>query len=166
MSLWLDRLEAALIISSIKLDIIMLSFMMALETDNTDWLKKYQEDIPIFRSRGMDDSGKVKFSTSLVTTIWSFNLAKKELNAAGMSHTGSPMNDVNESQVSILSFIINRIEALKRVEQFKSIDIINEYTTALQTGGFSTTAFGEGINETAYPDVALSIYLNYHRKKA
>lgn len=94
-SLWLDRLEAALIISSIKLDIIMLSFMMALETDNTDWLKKHQEGIPIFKSRGSDGSGKVDFTSSLITTIWSFNLAMKEINSAGMSHAGSPMNDVN-----------------------------------------------------------------------
>ncbi|MFE0587817.1 KAP family P-loop NTPase fold protein [Pantoea vagans] len=164
-SLWLDRLEAALIISSIKLDIIMLSFMMALETDNADWLKKHQEEIPIFKSRGTDDSGKLNFRTSLITTTWSFALAKRELNAAGIAHTGSPMNDVNESQVSILSFIIDRIEALKRVGQFKSINIINEYNEALQTGYFSTTAIGEGINETAYPDAALGIYINYHRNK-
>lgn len=164
-SLWLDRLEAALIISSIKLDIIMLSFMMALETDNADWLKKYQEDIPIFRSRGTDESGKVKFSTSLIATIWSFNQAKEEIHAAGMTHKGSPMNAINESHVSILDFVINRMEAIKRKINFTPDAIVNEFREKLQTGDFSSQVFGEGINKTTYPEAALAIYLKYHQQK-
>lgn len=162
-SLWLDRLEAALIISSIRLDVIMLSFMMALETDNTEWLKRYQEEIPIFKSIGSDDSGKVNFRTSLITTTWSFNQTKKELLDAGMKQTGSQINSVNESEVSILDFVIDRIEVLKMIEIFNSRVMVNEYRQLLQTGEFSVQRFGEGINKTEYPVPALYIYMNYHK---
>ncbi|MEN4695590.1 P-loop NTPase fold protein [Pantoea agglomerans] len=162
-SLWLDRLEAALIISSIKLDVIILSFMMALETDNTEWLKKYQEEIPIFKSKGSDDLGKINFRTSLITTTWSFNQTKKELLAAGMKQTGSQINSVNESEVSILDFVIDRIEFLKMIDIFNSRVMVNEYRQLLQTGEVSVQSFGEGINKTEYPVPALYIYMNYHK---
>lgn len=165
-SLWLDRLEAALIITSLELDIIILSFMMAMETDNSEWLKKYQDGISIFKYKGSDDSGKLKFNTSFITTTWSFNQGKKELNSAGFKHKGSPMDDINESKVSILDFFINRIEAIKRADEFNSRDFIDEYRQALQTGDISIQSIGESIFQTGYPEAALGIYTLYHKRKS
>ncbi|MBD8145460.1 KAP family P-loop NTPase fold protein [Pantoea agglomerans] len=164
-SLWLDRIEAALIISSIQLDIIMLSFLMALETDNPEWLRKHQEGVVIFIQKGADNSGKLDFKTSLITTTWSFNLCKKDLNFAGLNHTGSPMNDIFESDVSVLDFCINRIDALKKIEHINVNYLIDEYRLALRGGELSVTSIGEGNNQTAYPEAAMDIYLSYHRKK-
>lgn len=163
-SLWLDRLEASLIISSVKLDIIMLSFLMALETDNTDWLKKLQEGLPIFSSNSTDESEKINFKTSIIVTPWSFNLAQREINLAGMNHNGPPMVEINESPASILTFISNRMEALKKVDSFSTRDIVDEFRERLQTGSFSKVPLGSGPQAGLYPEAALGIYLNYHKK--
>lgn len=163
-NLWLDRLEAALIISSRRLDIILLSFMMALETDDADWLRQYQENVHIFRTGSSDGVGKVNFKTFLITTRWSFSQFKQVLAESGFDHDSHQMNTVHVPQISLLDFVLNRLSWLNTGNTNSIVGIINGYRGLLHQGEITGQVYGSGKSQSNYHNVAMDIHSVFHHQ--
>ncbi|MEB5708426.1 KAP family P-loop NTPase fold protein [Pantoea anthophila] len=163
-NLWLDRLEAALIISPRKMDIIILSFMMALETDDSDWLKKYQDGISIFKEARNDDTGKVNFKSFLITTHWSFGQYKKDLLDIGFEEMTRIMHSERHPQIDLLAFVKNRLNSLDYIGNNSLINLGDEYKKATYAQTIDMMRIGSDSNSPIYESAALYLHGYFHEK--
>lgn len=163
-NLWLDRLEAALIISPRKMDIIILSFMMALETDDSNWLNKYQNGISIFKEATSSNADKVKFKSFLITTRWSFSQYKKDLTDRGYEDVKHIMHSQRKPQVDLLTFVKNRLDLLSNIGN-NSINLISEqYQKALFGQGIDMIRIEHDSNSSMYEAVSFYFHNYFHEK--
>lgn len=163
-NLWLDRLEAALIISPRKMDIIILSFMMALETDDSDWLKKYKDGISIFKEERNDDTGKVNFKSFLITTRWSFGQYKKDLLDNGFDDMTNIMHSERHPQIDLLAFVKNRLSSLDYIGNNSLINLGDEYKKATTGQLLDMMRIGYDSNSPVYEPAALYLHGYFHEK--
>ncbi|WP_052205946.1 KAP family P-loop NTPase fold protein [Pantoea rodasii] len=165
-NLWLDRLEAALIMATRKLEIIVLSFMMALETDDSDWLRKLSDNIDIFSHRGTAEEGKVSFSSRIILTRWAFGLAGSNLNTLGVGHAGQKMTQKFDSEIGLLEFITHRIPALRSQKTDTMSGIQQAFKDVLFGADLYCMSYGTGSGSNAknYPNVAMDIHSYFHHK--
>lgn len=158
-NLWIDRLEAALIISDRKMDIIMLSFLLALETDDTDWLRKYQEKVPIFRTNN-DHEGKVKFKTFSITTPWNFSKFKYTFLSNGFYVDETRIMKTFEPNVGLLDFIKNRLSVMSKGNKDTFEAILESYRHYIDRG--MIIKGDEITNGVDYDVAAIQIYAAFH----
>lgn len=160
-NLWIDRLEAALIISDRKMDFTMLSFLMALETDDTDWLRKYQDNITIFRTNN-DNQGKVKFKSFAITTPWNFSKFKDSFMRNGLPVDESRMNQTFEPQIGLLEFIKNRLHIMSRGNKDPWEAILEAYRIYVHRGELLKVNVGDASNKDEYHAIAFEVYADFH----
>ncbi len=165
-NLWLDRLEAAIIISPRKLDIIILSFLMALETDDSDWLVKYKNGIAIFKEQNTSEEGKVKFKSFLIKTPWSFTQCKKELTDRGCQDLPYAMNLQRNPEIDIISFIKNRLHSLGNNKNNNIIKISEQYIKALDGISLDVVRVHNGANGTMFDSAAIDLHNYFHEKNS
>lgn len=163
-NLWLDRLEAALIISPRKMDIIILSFMMGLETDDSDWLKKHQEGISIFTATKNDNAEKVNFKSFLITTRWSFSQCKKELLDRGFHDVSNPMHAERHPQIDLLAFVMNRLNSLDYIGNTSLNNLADEYKKIIYGQTIDMMRIGYDSNSSVYESAALYLHGYFHEK--
>jgi len=165
-NLWLDRLEAAIIISSRKFDIIVLSFMMALETDDSDWLNKYQNGIPIFRDLNSGITEKVKFKSFLINTRWSFSKYKEDLINRGYEDQPALMNSQRNPQIDLVAFVKNRLDLLESISDNNLRDIGEQYQKAIFGQGVDTMRIDYTGSGPVYESAALYFHNYFHEKNS
>lgn len=161
-NLWLDRLEAALIISPRKLDIIILSFLMALETDDSDWLNKYKSGTAIFREPNTHDAEKVNFKSFLIKTPWSFSQYKKELTDRGYQDLPSVMNLQRNSKIDMIAFVKNRLNLLRSIRNSNLLEISQQYKKALDGQALDLDSIQNGPRIVMYESAALDFHNYFH----
>lgn len=163
-NLWLDRLEAALIMTSLKLEITVLSFLMALETDDTDWLRKYSENIDIFKRGAGTGEGKVKFLSRKIITRWNFGLVRSELNTYGVAYGTQKMSETRGSEIDFIDFITARLSALKSGKTDIMDGIQQSFKDVLYGAELYCMSYGIGSDVKPYPAVAMDLHSFYHHK--
>lgn len=165
-NLWLDRLEASIMMTNLKLEFFMLSFMMALETDDNDWLKKYQEGLYIFKSIDSGGERRLDLKNFLIATQWSFSQIKDEISNEGYNLQSRIFSDIRSQNVSFFDFLKSRMSAL-RSGNINSYDFVVRQCNELFDGGkLDTEQVGSGDFGCQYYQVAFKIYDFFHYKNA
>ncbi|WP_405425040.1 P-loop NTPase fold protein [Pantoea stewartii] len=161
-NLWLDRLEAAISMSNIELEIMMLSFMMALETDDSDWLNLYLSGYSIFKTRQSAGEKKLNFSTFFITTPWKFGQMKDTLIRDECYNASDYYERIHSPQISFLDFFIARLTAFKSGSFDHSNEMTQAYRDFSNGRGLRKQHFGENKFQTEYDMPAMYIYSNFH----
>jgi len=164
-NLWLDRLEAAITMSNIELEIMMLSFMMALETDDSDWLNLYLSGYHIFRTTHNAGDKKLKFSTFFITTPWKFGLMKDTLNRNGCHDYSDYFEKIHRPQISFIDFFIHRLNILKSGNFDHSSEMAQAYRELTSSRGIRKQQFGENNFKAEFDMPAMYIHSNFHLER-
>ncbi|QZE31406.1 KAP family P-loop NTPase fold protein [Pantoea ananatis] len=164
-NLWLDRLEAAITMSNIELEMMMLSFMMALETDDSDWLNLYLSGYHIFRTAHNAAEKKLKFSTFFIITPWKFGLMKDTLNRDGCHDFSDYFEKIHRPQISFLDFFMHRLNTLKSGNFDQSNEMTQAYRELTSARGMRKQQFGENNFKSEFDMPAMYIYSNFHLER-
>lgn len=162
-NLWLDRLEAAIIMGSRKLDIIILSFMMALETEDEKWLKKFEKGVNIFSSTTRQNEGLFEFKDFKFTTSWNYKQIENELPPNISSHLSYRMNEANPTDVFLVPFInmfYDRISTRDNPISF----IIQHIENRSHGNSGDAEYFSLVTSVETYPEISMLMYLMHHKK--
>lgn len=162
-NLWLDRLEAAIIMGSRKLDIIMLSFMMALETEDAKWLKMFENGVNVFTSTTRQNEGKFDFKDFKINTPWSYQQVEDELDPNSKQYLGYNWREGKAAEVLLIPFINLFIERIEKTEHpLESIrkEVINK-VNGLDSDRSDFLIINRGIS---YPDTAMNLYVLHHHR--
>lgn len=162
-NLWLDRLEAAIIMGSGKLDIIILSFMMALETEDSNWLKKFESGVNIFSSTTRQNEGLFDFKDFQITTTWSFKKIEKELPSNIVSYLGYKLSEVNSEVIYLVPFINMFNDRMSTKDNPLSL-ILKDIEDKSYGRTDDKEYFSLVTNVNTYSETAMNIYLMRHRR--
>lgn len=161
-NLWLDRLEAAIIMSNLELEFMMLSFMMALETDDSDWLNLHRNGYYIFRTKQNMGEKKINFSTFFIITPWKFGQMKEALNRSGCYDSYGLFDSIQRPKISFLDFIISHMSSLKYGMHDYSEDMTQAYREVENGRNFIKQQFGDDNFKAEYDMPAIYIYSSFH----
>lgn len=164
-NLWLDRLEAAIIMSNIELEFMMLSFMIALETDDSDWLNLYCNGYYIFRNKHNTAEKKLKFPTFFIITPWKFEQMNEALNGNGCFDSYGFFETIHRPKISFLDFIIYQISSLKSGKHDYSEDMTQAYRDVENGRNFIKQQFGDDNFKAEYDIPAMFIYSSFHSER-
>lgn len=156
--LWMDRLESALIMSNKKLEIILLSFLMALETDDSDWLKKFLEKKSIFPVINGDNSGKVTFRSFKITTRWSFSMFEDVLDSTRVPFSSTDIKKTHDSKIGLLEFVTARLASLNKENLDPLQEIQSQFDLNRSGQALLGMNYGAPLTENIYPNVAMSAH--------
>lgn len=162
-NLWLDRLEAAIIMGSRKLDIIILSFMMALETEDAKWLKKLESGINIFSSTTRQSEGLFEFKDFKLTTSWSYKQIINDLPSNIKRYLGHKPNEVNSEDVNLFAFIDMFNDRISTRDDPLSY-IVKEIEDRSYGRNDDREYFTLMTNVSTYSETAMNVYLVHHKK--
>lgn len=155
--LWLDRLEASLIISDKKLELHILSFLMALETEDNYWVKQLDNGQDIFPRNKKDFEGKLIFEDFELNVSWTFaNFTGPEFDVVGIYN--GRINERHEENI-LFSDFFKVIHSNLRENRGDSVVNINKELEKLR----NPTSISLGFDmHGSYSPMVGYIYSYYH----
>lgn len=161
-NLWLDRLEAAMALSNRKFEFMMLSFMLAIETEDSDWLKLYDNDYDIFRTRIKNDGCRLKFTTFIISTPWKFEQMKSTLYRDGCHDLTGKMDLLQKPEISFIDFFFSTISAIRDGNLDCSAEMMTIYSHYYNGQELRKELYGNGLYQRNYDMGAFCIYRHFH----